>query len=147
MDKNEYSSTIKLIDEAYKNVRMGSFAIDCIITKIENKNLENLLRKQNAFYLEMTERINTLSNSLKHEAIDINPFLKGSSFASIKMKTIFNNETSHIAQMLVEGTTMGITEMIKSKNDYQSSNTEVNQIADKIISHQEKFVESLKEFL
>lgn len=56
MKKEQYESTIHLIDEAYKNMRMASFAIDSIITKIENKELEELLRKQNKFYLDTTKK-------------------------------------------------------------------------------------------
>ena len=56
MNETEYTQTTELLDEAYKNVRMASFAIDCIIEKIENKELDKLLRKQNEFYLQMDKR-------------------------------------------------------------------------------------------
>ena len=91
MKKEDYESTTKLIDEAYKNMRMASFAIDSIITKIENKDLEDLLRKQNEFYLNTTKKIEKVSSSFKHKPADISIFLKGSSFASIKLKTMMNN--------------------------------------------------------
>ena len=147
MDKVEFETTTKLLDEAYKNVRMASFAIDCIIDKIENKGLEDLLRKQNDFYLDTTEKIEKLSEELKHKPADINIFLKGSSFASIKMKTMMNNEAQHIAEMLTQGTTMGITEIIKAQTDYPSKNKELLSICNAIAGSEEKFVESLKKFL
>ena len=50
MNETEYTQTTELLEEAYKNVRMASFAIDCIIEKIEDKQLDKLLRKQNEFY-------------------------------------------------------------------------------------------------
>ena len=74
MEREEYDTLTKLIDEAYKNVRMASFAIDSIITKIEDKNLEELLRKQNTFYLNTTKKIEKLSESFKHKPTDINIF-------------------------------------------------------------------------
>ncbi len=147
MEKEEFEITTKLIDEAYKNVRMASFAIDSIITKIENKELENLLRKQNEFYLNITTKLEKISNDYKHTPVDINIFLKGTSFASIKMKTMINNETATLATMLIEGTTMGITEMIKSQNEHPSKSKELLNITNQIISAEEDFVESLKKFL
>ncbi len=147
MEEKEFETTTKLIDEAYKNVRMASFAIDSIIEAIENKDLENLLRKQNRFYLETTKKIEKISQEFKHKPVDINIFLKGSSFASIKLKTMMNNETSKLASMLIEGTTMGITEMIKAQSDYPSKNDDIFQITDEIVSNEEEFVESLKRFL
>ena len=147
MEQEEYTTTTNLIDEAYKNVRMASFAIDCIIDKIENKSMEDLLRKQNDCYLNYVEKLEKLSEELKHKPKDINFMLKGMSFASIKTKTMMNNETSHLAEMLVQGTTMGITDTIKAKSEYPSENHKLNNIVDSIISHEEKFVESLKDYL
>lgn len=147
MNEKEYSNTTELLDEGYKNVRMASFAIDCIIEKIEDKKLEDLLRKQNVFYLEMVENLENLSEQLKHKPKDINIFLKGSSFASIKMKTMMDNDTPKLAEMLVQGTTMGITDTLKAKSEFPSKNTTLNQYIQKIIENEEEFVNSLKTFL
>ena len=147
IDKQEYENTTKLLDNAYKNVRMASFAIDCIIDKIQDGRLEELLRKQNDFYLDTTEELEKLAEELKHKPQDISIFLKGSSFASIKIKSTLNNETQHLAEMLTQGTTMGITEMIKSQSDYPSTNKQLNKIVNLITGSEEKFVESLKDFL
>ena len=147
LDKQEYELTTKLLDNAYKNVRMATFAIDCIIDKIKDGRLEELLRKQNDFYLDTTEELEKLSEELKHTPADINIFLKGSSFASIKMKAMMNDETQHLAEMLTQGTTMGITEMIKSLSDYPSKNEKLVKICKQITGSEEKFVESLKDFL
>lgn len=147
MDKKQYENNIELLDEAYKNVRMASFAIDCIIDKIEDKSLEDLLRKQNDCYLNYVEKIEKLSEELKHKPKDINIMLKGMSFASIKTKSMMNNETPHLAEMLVQGTTMGITDTLKAKSEFPSNNQKLNSIVDEIVNCEEKFVESLKNFL
>lgn len=147
MEEKEYTNNTELLDEAYKNVRMASFAIDCIIDRITEKELEDLLRKQNMFYLDMTKNLENLSKELKHEPKDINIFLKGSSFASIKMKTMMNNESSKLAEMLVQGTTMGITDTLKAKSEYPTNNRQLSKYIDEIIHHEEEFVDSLKSFL
>lgn len=147
MDKKQYENSIELLDTAYKNVRMASFAIDCIIDKIEDKSLEDLLRKQNDCYLNYVEKIEKLSEELKHKPKDINIMLKGMSFASIKTKSMMNNETPHLAEMLVQGTTMGITDTLKAKSEFPSKNQKLNSIVDEIVNCEEKFVESLKNFL
>lgn len=147
MDKKQYENNTELLDEAYKNVRMASFAIDCIIDKIEDKSLEDLLRKQNDCYLNYVEKIEKLSEELKHKPKDINIMLKGMSFASIKTKSMMNNETPHLAEMLVQGTTMGITDTLKAKSEFPSNNQKLNSIVDEIVNCEEKFVESLKNFL
>ena len=145
MNNNENAN--KLLDAAYKNVRMASYAIDCLIEKIENEKLVELVRKQNKFYLKIVTDLENLSKSLNYTLTDVNPFLKGMSFMSIKTKTLMNNDSSKFADMLIQGTTMGITDSIKAKKDNRTRNEEINNVVDDIISHEEKFVESLKKFL
>jgi len=142
-----YEKITKLIDAAYKNTRMASYAIDCIIDKIEDPKLEELLRKQNDFYLDTTEELEKISEEYNHKPIDINIFLKGTSFASINMKTLMDDSTMHIAEMLVQGTTMGITDMIKSQSEFPVDNKKLLELTNSIIACEEKFVESLKDFL
>ena len=137
----------KLINKAYENMRMASFAIDCIMERIENPDLAALLRKQNKFYLDTTNSIESLARTSNVELNDINAFAKTMSFISIKMKTLTDNDSTKLSEMLIQGTTMGITDAIKASREYQTSNEELKEIMDRIISHEEEFVDSLKTFL
>ena len=137
----------ELIDRAYENVRMGSYAIDCIMEKIENPELAELLRKQNKFYLDSVSSIQSLARNMGYEPKDVNVMAKGMSYMSIKTKTLMNNDSPKLAEMLVQGTTMGITDTLKAKKDYPTENEELNNIVDRIIKHEEEFVDSLKTFL
>lgn len=138
---------IQLINKTYENVRMASYAIDCIIEKIENQNLADLLRKQNKFYLDTTLEIEHLAKENEVELKDISPMLKGMSYVSIKMKTLTNNDSPKLAEMLIQGTTMGITDTLKAKNEYPTEDKKLSIIVDRIIHHEEEFVDSLKTFL
>lgn len=141
------NKNIKLLDDAYKNVRMGSYAIDCIITKIKDAKLKKLIEKQNEIYLEFTNELSAFAQKISYELKDINVMLKTSSFLSINLKTLFNKDTSHIAEMLVQGTTMGITTLIREIRENPNATLQLIDLSNEIVSYQEKFVESLKKFL
>ena len=141
------NNTGELLNRAYENVRMASYAIDCIMEKIENEKLAELIRKQNKFYLNTVTDIEDLSKKLKYTLKDINPMLKGMSFMSIKMKTLMNNDSPKLSEMLIQGTTMGVTDTLKAKEEFKTNNEELNQLIDRIVSHEEEFVDSLKTFL
>lgn len=147
MDNRNLESSIKLLDDAYKNVKMGNFAIDTIVSKIENKDLVKLLQKQNSFYFEKSTTLEHMAEQLSHQVKDINAMLKASSFFSINVKTMVDKSTSHIAEMLIEGTTMGITTLIKEIKDNPAAQSELIEVSSDIVAHQEKFVEELKDFL
>ena len=138
---------IELANRIYENVRMASYAIDCIIEKIENEKLANLLRKQNKFYLDTVVKIEKFAKTQKFELKDINPILKGMSFLSIKAKTIMNNDSPKLAEMLIQGTTMGITDTLKAQSEFKTKNETLIAIANNIVAHEEEFVDSLKTFL
>lgn len=140
-------NNIELANRVYENVRMASYAIDCIIEKIENEKLAKLLRKQNKFYLDTVVKIEKFAKSQKFELKDINPILKGMSYISIKAKTIMNNDSPKLAEMLIQGTTMGITDTLKAQTEFKSKNEDLIAIAKDIVSHEEEFVDSLKTFL
>lgn len=146
MEQNKNNEQ-ELIDRVYENVRMGSYAIDCIMEKIENPELAELLRKQNKFYLDEVSEIQSLARGLNYEPKDVNVMAKGMSYMSIKTKTLMNNDSPKLAEMLVQGTTMGITDTLKAKSDFIVDNEELNNIVDRIIKHEEEFVDSLKTFL
>ena len=137
----------ELADRLYENVRMASFAIDCLIEKIENQNLAELLRKQNKFYLSVVTELEDFVRAQNFEMKDISGILKGMSYLSIKMKTLMNNDSPKFAEMLIQGTTMGITDTMKAQSEFETSNEELNQIANRLVSHEEEFVDSLKTFL
>ncbi len=137
----------KLINKAFENMRMASYAIDCIMERIENPALAELLRKQNAFYLDTTESLEQLAREHSVELNDINALAKTMSFISIKLKTLTDNDSTKLSEMLIQGTTMGITDAIKARREYSTPNPELMTLVDRIITHEEEFVDSLKTFL
>lgn len=141
------NSKIELANRVYENVRMASYAIDCIIEKIENEKLAKLLRKQNKFYLDSVVKIENVAKSQKFELKDINPLLKGMSYLSIKTKTLMNNDSPKLAEMLIQGATMGITDTLKALGEIKSTNETITSIAKDVVAHEEEFVDSLKTFL
>lgn len=137
----------QLLNAIFKNVTMATHAIDSIIDKIEDKKLSKLLEKQNQIYEEITSNCKALATEIATDINAINPFLKMSSSVSINMKTMMNNDTNHIAEMLIQGTTMGITDIIKSLGEFNTANKEIKNVAVNLQHSEEEFVDSLKTFL
>lgn len=62
------------------------------------------------------------------------------------MKTIMDSSTSHIAEILLQGTNMGIIEGRKLLN-HKDTEGQVHQLVQEYVSMQENAVEKLKTFL
>ena len=66
---------------------------------------------------------------------------------SVEMNTIIDKSNSKIAEMMLQGTNMGIIEGIKLKNEFPDLNNSVESVLDEFIKFQQDNVEQLKKYL
>jgi len=71
---------------------------------------------------------------------------KAMTWYGIEMRTLTDKTTSKIAELLLQGTNMGIIEGRRLLNN-KDINDEVNSIISDYVAMQEKAVERLKQFL
>ena len=142
-DKNE----VNVLDELSKGACMGRDAIHFIMDKVEDEALREELNNQYAKYKEISNRISELypeySNDEPHKTNAMN---KAMTWYGIEMKTMMDDSTSKIAELLLQGTNMGIIEgrrLLNHKNVEES----VHSLIQEYVDMQEDAVEKLKTFL
>ena len=82
------------------------------------------------------------------EPKDINGMKKAMLKGSIKMKTFVNDEPEKIADMMVKGTVMGITELMAIKNDKTLDlSDDVYGFVNSLLALEERYEERLKKYL
>ncbi len=144
---NEQENEINVLDELNKGACMGKDAIHFVLDKVEDDNLKQVLNEQYEKYNNITKRISELypeySNNEPHETNALN---KALTWYGIGMKTITDKSSSKIAEILLQGTNMGIIEGRKLLN-HKHTDPEVNKLMDEYVSMQEDAVEKLKKFL
>lgn len=142
-NKNE----VNVLDELNKGACMGRDAIHFIIDKIENADLEKELTIQYNKYKEMLDKIGKLypeySEKDPHETGAMN---KAMTWYGIEMKTLMDTSTSKLAELLLQGTNMGIIEGRKLLN-HKLTDENVHALVQEYIDMQEQAVEKLKTFL
>ena len=141
--------TEELLEELHKNVTMGKQSLTDIMPKVKNAELSSELTCQfneyDKFCDSITEMLKRFGGQTKTQGF----MTKMSAKLGIEMNTLTDSSDAHIAQMIIEGTTMGITETIRLVRDYENSNCseEALELARKLVSYQEKIVEDMKRFL
>ena len=81
------------------------------------------------------------------EPKDINLLKKAMMWSSIKMKTHFNNSKNQVAEMMINGTVMGINELTAMKNECTILDQGVCEYVKKLLALEEKYSERLKKYL
>jgi hypothetical protein len=142
-DENE----VNVLDELNKGACMGMDAIHFILDKIDDKALEDELRNQYNKYKKISDEICKLypeySRKEPHETSTMNKVM---TWYGIEIKTFLDDSTSKIAELLLQGTNMGIIEGRKLLN-HKDTDKNVHRLVQEYVDMQEDAVENLKKFL
>ena len=68
-------------------------------------------------------------------------------WGSIKMSTLKDNSSAHIAEMMTQGTVMGITALTRSMNECTGADREILAIADELLHMEQTYEQTLKSYL
>ncbi len=142
MDNN-----INVLDELYKGCDMGIQAIDMILNKMDNHDFSELLNEFKDKYIEYSTDIKELYKKYTDSDIhEVNTAEKIMTWYGIMKDTIFDESDSKIAELLINGTNMGIIEGRKILNN-KKMDKDVYYICCKYIKFQEKYLDKLKDYL
>lgn len=143
----EKENEVNVLDELNKGACMGMDAIHFILDKVEDDHFKQILETQYAQYQSISTKICELypeySNKEPHETNAMN---KAMTWYGIEMKTLTDKSNSKIAEILLQGTNMGIIEGRKLLN-HKNTNDEVQSLVKAYVDMQEEAVEKLKQFL
>lgn len=144
------NENLELLEFVYENAEMGSYTTTDLINKLKDKEnkIKSLLEvelKEYEKHLKICEKI--LSK------YDVNPsrsslIAKMSSKIGISMETMKDNSDSAIAQMIVQGLTMGSVDLTSKIDKYKEvTDKKILKIAKKYLCYLEKEIERQKEYM
>lgn len=138
---------LNILDELNKGSCMGVDAIDFILDKVEDDEFEKVLTDQKDEYEKMTDKIGNLykeySSDEPHETTTMN---KAMTWMNVESRTLTDHTTSKIAELMMQGTNMGIIEGRRLLNN-KSGDDKIDALVGEYVNMQEKFVEILKKYL
>ncbi len=136
-----------MLQDVYKTCTMGTHAIEVLLPYIADKKFKDLVNKQNDIYEAYCTRCEEIAKSMGMEIKGIGAMIKFNSMMSIKASMLMDNSKTNIATKLVQGTTMGITTVIKNIHKYPNIHQDIRTVSEEILKDMEAFVESLKEYI
>lgn len=78
---------------------------------------------------------------------DVPAMSKMMSYVMSSMKTINDNSPSCIAEMMIQGSTMGVTKITKRINEYKGHDERVRDVANKLLHTEQVNIEEMKKYL
>lgn len=146
--KKDNENEVNVLDELNKGACMGMDAIHFILDKVEDDNFKKILEEQYKQYEVISNKIEKLYPEYEDdkEPHETNKITKAMTWYGIEMKTLTDKSNSKIAEILLQGTNMGIIEGRKLLNN-KSTNKEIESLIKAYVDMQEEAVEKLKQFL
>lgn len=145
---NAEIATKKLLDAVYKNVKMGSDSIIDLMPKVSDQNMRDELTHQLEKYGAFAKEIKDALLSIGEEAKEEGFFAKLGTKMGVTMNTMVDATSSHIAEMMIQGATMGVTDATKALREYENACSEdAMALAKRVIKFEEDSIEKLKAFL
>ena len=142
MDNPQY-----VLNQINKGIKMGMDSISTISEKVEDNNFKDDLLFQYDKYNEILNRVNSELKNYDDFPKELPPMQKTIGYIDIQLSTLNDKSNSHIAEMLIKGTNMGIIEGVKLKNRNPDIDPTISNILDDFIKFQENNVEKLQKYL
>lgn len=136
-----------VLNESYRNTRMGREAINVIIGKVEDDELALDLNRQACKFVQLEEKIQKEFQKEQESPTEERFTNRAMLWGGIQMNTLLNASTEHLADMMIQGNTKGITELMKTVKANKSVQKEYYELAEEVMDFEEKNIEKLKAYL
>lgn len=142
------NQNLNILDEVNKGATMGMDAISYVSKKFEDNDFKQVLDTEYNKYKDISNRVNNLyDNYSSKEPHETNAMNKMMTWYGIQMKTMVDDTTSKLSELLMQGTNMGIIEGRRLLNQNQNIEPDVKNILNDFVVMQEDSVETLKKYL
>lgn len=138
---------IAILKSVQKNTEMAMKAIETIEPKVQDKDLSLLLAKTENRYSGLRDKA---VSSLLEAGVEPG---KNSSFEELMLvggitgNTLLNTSTSHIAELMIKGSNMGITDLNKTLNRHEGGEKVSMSLAEELMRMEQENLDAYKKYL
>ena len=137
----------ELLNFVYQNSQMGVDTISQLMGIIKDGEFKKHLASELQEYQEIQTTARALLNKNGYDEKGISMLDKIKTYLMINMQTLNDKTPSHVAEMLIIGSNMGVIDAIKNINQYQEAEQKIISLMEKLLKFEENNIKTLKAFL
>ncbi len=139
----------EVLAEIYRNSQLALQSISDILPEAEDSDVREELLRQHEEYERIGGKAAILAKDKGIELKNPSPIKKAMMWSSIKMNTMTDNSRAHIAEMMTQGTVMGITSLKSTLADMsdESADNDIRALIEELIHKEEGFETSWKSLI
>ena len=141
------NQSIELLRDVVRTARDGDEGIRLIMDKTDDTAFREALFSEQEQYQSVERdagrRLVGMGSKAEPEGI----MARAGMWAGMQMQTMNDRSTAHLADLLIQGSTMGVTELTRSRNEHRQADAESLALCDRLIKLQQDAIERAKGFL
>lgn len=137
----------EMLNYIYQNSQMGVHTIQQLIDITEDEDFRKHLEAQYGEYREIHNAAAKALNDAGYDEKGIGAFDKIKTYLMINMQTMTDKSPSHISEMLIIGSNMGIINAVKNLKKYKDAEPHIVSLMERLLRLEEDNVRQLKRFL
>ena len=141
------NDNVKLLNFIYQNSQMGVETIEQLEKIVEDKDFKRYLKEKYEGYLKIHKDAKEKLNDHGYDEKGISTFEKIRTYLTINIQTLTDKSISHIAEMMMIGSTMGIVNAIRNLSDYSHAQDDILKLMKTLKEFEEKSYNDLQEFI
>ena len=137
---------IHVLKETRKNASMAVQAIDALMGKVYNQEFAYELTSQRNRFRDFERKAE--AGLWEYGLLPRDSGLqKAMLWGAIQANTMLNISTDHVADMVIQGNTRGIADLLKVKHNNKNVGSYSNELSEELMDFEEENIERLKRFL
>ena len=126
---------------------MGLETLPLLSMRAEDTTFRDTIRKQITEYRDLNRKAERLMRDSGFEVQSVSPMAKMSATVMTNVKTLMDTSTSHLAEIVIQGSNMGVTQITRAMHRSRPGDASVRALADQLLRAEEKNIKALREFL
>ncbi len=138
-----------LLDDLYKNLKMGTTSTTDILGRVRDPDLRAEMTKTIDGFEGLASRVSKLMIEAGITPKEENMFTKAGAKIGMAMNTATDSTSEHLAEMMIKGLTMGVTELYRDIGEAEEVGIsgEALSLAKDALAFEENAVEKFKTYL
>ena len=137
----------QLLNHIYQTAEMGQEGIQSVLKYAGEPKLVSALNSQLAEYEKLQNAAGSLLHARGEPPKGLGPVTKASSEVMSTVKAMADRSPANIAEMMIQGSTMGVTKSLRTIRDCELRDDGVRKLADKLVKTEQANIEEMKQFL
>lgn len=126
---------------------MGTVTLAALAKMLGEGSMKKTVEKQLAEYQFVFDTAGRKIDALNVDAKDVSPMMQTAATAMLNIQSLTDKSESHIAEMVIVGSTRGVIQTTRRIRDYKDANVDAVNLAYRLLSIEQNNIDDLKHYV